>query len=43
MKHSGIDVHSNNSVLSVIDGAYHVVAEKRLPNELEKIIPPKSP
>jgi transposase len=38
MKYCGIDLHSNNSVVSVIDEADHVVAEKRLPNDLEKII-----
>ena len=30
MKYCGIDLHSNNSVVSVIDEADHVVAEKRL-------------
>lgn len=34
MKYCGIDLHSNNSVVSVIDEADHVVAERRLPNEL---------
>jgi transposase len=38
MKYCGIDLHSNNSVVSVIDDEDHVVAEKRLPNDLEKII-----
>ena len=38
MKYCGIDLHSNNSVVSVINEADHVVAEKRLPNDLEKII-----
>jgi transposase len=38
MKYCGIDLHSNNSVVSVTDEADHVVAEKRLPNDLEKII-----
>jgi transposase len=38
MKYCGIDLHSNNSVVSVVDEADHVVAEKRLPNDLEKII-----
>ena len=38
MKYCGIDLHSNNSVVSVIDEADQVVAEKRLPNDLEKII-----
>jgi hypothetical protein len=30
MKYCGIDLHSNNSVVSVIDEEDHVVAEKRL-------------
>ena len=38
MKHCGIDLHANNSVVSVVDEEDHVVAEKRLPNDLEKII-----
>jgi transposase len=38
MKYCGIDLHSNNSVVSVVDAQDHVVAEKRLPNDLEKII-----
>lgn len=38
MKYCGIDLHSNNSVVSVVDEANHVVTEKRLPNDLEKII-----
>jgi transposase len=38
MKYSGIDLHSNNSVVSVIDETDRVVAEKRLPNELAKIL-----
>jgi hypothetical protein len=33
MKYCGIDLHSNNSVVSVVDEADHVVAEKRLPND----------
>jgi transposase len=37
MKYSGIDLHSNNSVVSVIDEADHVVAERRLPNDLARI------
>ncbi|MEM5329387.1 hypothetical protein VSR34_22740 [Paraburkholderia sp. JHI2823] len=31
MNYSGIDLHSNNSVVSVIDETDRVVAEKRLP------------
>lgn len=38
MKYCGIDLHSNNSVVSVVDAEDHVVAERRLPNDLEKII-----
>jgi len=36
--YAGIDLHSNNSVVSVIDEHDQVVAEKRLPNELERIV-----
>jgi transposase len=38
MMYSGIDLHSNNSVVAVIDENDHVVAQKRLPNELAKIV-----
>ena len=38
MKYSGIDLHSNNSVVTVMDEADRVVAEKRLPNDLAKIV-----
>ncbi len=38
MKYSGIDLHSNNSVVSVLDEEDRVVAEKRLPNDLTKIL-----
>src|ERR1700756_2098026 len=38
MNYSGIDLHSNNSVVSVIDETDRVVAEKRLPNDLERIL-----
>lgn len=38
MKYSGIDLHSNNSVVTVIDEGDKVVAEKRLPNELARIL-----
>lgn len=38
MKYSGIDLHSNNSVVTVTDEADRIVAEKRLPNDLTKII-----
>lgn len=36
--YAGIDLHSNNSVVSVIDEHDRLVAEKRLPNELERIV-----
>jgi transposase len=38
MKYSGIDLHSNNSVVTVTDEEDRVVAERRLPNELERIV-----
>lgn len=38
MKYSGIDLHSNNSVVTVLDEEDRVVAEKRLPNDLVKIL-----
>ena len=38
MNCSGIDLHSNNSVVTVIDETDRVVAEKRLPNDLTKIL-----
>ncbi|KVN98548.1 transposase [Burkholderia ubonensis] len=38
MNYSGIDLHSNNSVVTVIDDTDRVVAEKRLPNDLTKIL-----
>jgi transposase len=38
MKYSGIDLHCNNSVVTVVDEEDRVVAEKRLPNELTKIV-----
>ena len=38
MNYSGIDLHSNNSVVTVTDEEDRVVAEKRLPNELAKIL-----
>jgi hypothetical protein len=33
----GIDLHSNNSVISIIDSQDRVISEKRLPNELPLI------
>lgn len=38
MKYSGIDLHSNNSVVTVTDEEDRVVAEKRLPNDLSVIL-----
>ncbi|MGF6508598.1 transposase [Paraburkholderia sp. 32] len=38
MNYSGIDLHSNNSVVSVIDETDRVVAERRLPNDLAKVL-----
>jgi transposase len=38
MNYSGIDLHSNNSVVSVTDEDDRVVAQKRLPNDLAKIL-----
>ena len=38
MKYSAIDLHSNNSVVSVTDEQDRVVAEKRLPNELATVL-----
>ena len=38
MMYSGIDLHSNNSVIAVIDDADRVVAQKRLPNDIAKIV-----
>lgn len=38
MKYSGIDLHSNNSVVTVTDEEDRVIAEKRLPNDLFKIV-----
>jgi transposase len=38
MMYSGIDLHSNNSVVAIIDETDRVVAQKRLPNDITKII-----
>ena len=38
MKYSGIDLHSNNCVVTVVDERDRVVAEKRLSNDLDKIL-----
>ena len=37
MMYSGIDLHSNNSVVAVIDDGDRVVAQKRLPNDIGRI------
>ena len=37
-KYSGIDLHSNNNVLSVSDDADRVLYRRRLPNELSKVL-----
>ena len=38
MMYGGIDLHSNNSVVAMIDENDHVVGQKRLPNDLTKIV-----
>ena len=38
MKYTGIDLHSNNCVITVTDENDRVVAEKRLPNQLDQIL-----
>lgn len=38
MMYSGIDLHSNNSVVAIIDDADRVVAQKRLANDISKIV-----
>lgn len=38
MKYTGIDLHSNNSVVTVTDDSDRVVAEKRLPNDIMTIL-----
>jgi len=43
MKYSGIDLHSNKSLVTVTDETDRVVAEKRLPNELSTILAFLSP
>lgn len=43
MNYSGIDLHSNNSVVTVTDEADRVLAEKRLPNDLPEILAFLSP
>jgi len=38
MKYSAIDLHSNNSVVVVLDDADRVLVQKRLPNALPRIL-----
>jgi transposase len=38
MMYGGIDLHSSNSVIAVIDDADHIVAQKRLQNDIKKIV-----
>ena len=38
MKFSGIDLHSNNSVVLISDEADRIVYQKRLPNDLAQIL-----
>ena len=38
MKFSGIDLHSNNSVVLISDEADRIVYQKRLPNDLAPIL-----
>jgi transposase len=43
MKYSGIDLHSNNSVVVISDEADRVVYRARLPNELGKVLEALAP
>jgi transposase len=43
VKYSGIDLHSNNSVVVITDEADRVLLSKRLPNQLEAILEALSP
>ena len=38
MKFSGIDLHSNNSVVVISEETDRIVYQKRLPNNLEQIL-----
>jgi transposase len=40
---AAIDLHSNNGALSVIDEHDHVVFERRLPNDLERVLQELAP
>ncbi|HYL89983.1 MAG TPA: IS110 family transposase [Burkholderiales bacterium] len=42
-KYSGIDLHSNNSLVSISDEADRVLYAKRLPNELSKVLEALAP
>ncbi len=35
--YAGIDLHSNNSVVSVLDEQDRIIAERRMPNDLNAI------
>ncbi len=41
--YGGIDLHANNSVIVLVDEQEQVVYEKRIPNDLEKILFQLSP
>jgi transposase len=41
--YGGIDLHSNNSVLALVDETDTVVFEKRLPNEIDTIVAALTP
>ena len=43
MKFSGIDLHSNNSVVVVSDEEDRIVYQKRLPNNVPQIVAALSP
>jgi hypothetical protein len=38
MQYSGIDLHSNNSVVTVTDDEDYIIAEKRPLNDLARIV-----
>ena len=41
--YSAIDLHSNNNVLVILNEADRVVYERRLPNDLTKVLAALSP
>jgi transposase len=43
MKYSGIDLHSNNSVVVVTDDSDRVVFQRRLPNRLQEVLDALAP